>query len=239
MKPKKEYVVVYIAFGLVLALALFLNKSGEAKTSPEVWSKKYDVSMSLNSIPAEYLEDNEYFKQTENIKRIAANIKKSSTSEKDAIRKTLNYVKQYIKYESADDTCYADTVDGILDRGTGDCVSMTRIVMALLRAQGFAVRDVGGCLAEKAQCIDTYSMVKMPIPEKPKMMPGDFRKRGSLHEWAEVWTSDGKWLILETTAGQIIDPNCSDYLLFDRVAGTKEELCYIYDEEFWAQCYVY
>ena len=77
---------------------------------------------------------------------MATKIKQSTASANDALQKTARFVYDNVQYNSRVTvaSCYAETASSTLSSGQGDCVSMSRLATALLRAQGIPARTVGG-----------------------------------------------------------------------------------------------
>ena len=131
--------------------------------------------------------------------------------------------------------CYTEKASTILKEGVGDCVSMSRLATALLRAQGIPTRTMGGCLSFLARCSPTMAAVPFIQTQVTEMQPNDFKKRGFLHEWIETWIPEKGWVLGEATAGQVFDLTCKSYIQYGYDSNSMER-CVINDQSFWNIC---
>ena len=171
---------------------------------------------------------------------VAQEIKAKARNEEEAIKETLLFVVRNVRYSSAITIsyCYQEKASDVLNSGLGDCVSMSRLVTALLRAQGIPARTAGGCLASFKRCVSVFAVIPTIEAQTTEMMEGDFKKRGFLHEWVEVWTPKKGWRLVEATSGQLFPTQCNAYLQFSYDTNPRNR-CVITDREFWNICRAY
>lgn len=129
--------------------------------------------------------------------------------------------------------------------GEGDCTEQGMALIALLRGAGIPARAVGGCLyLDRTQRCDLFAAVPFKKPRYKELTPEDIEqgtlsrkqginsRAGGLHLYTEVFlsteeseglmvldetkrTTNGAWIIVEPTTGEIVRKNS----------------CYLYDEE--------
>jgi len=166
---------------------------------------------------------------------LAKQIKQSTSNPEDAIKKTIKHVATEVKYTVVDiDVCYLETASSVAENKVGDCVSMSRLVTSLLRAQGIPARTAGGCLTS-FRCDILFSAVPSLEIQTTSMVEGDFKKRGFLHEWVEAWTPERGWMVIEATAGRLYSTDCDTYTYYGYDSNNRNR-CVINDLSFWNQC---
>ena len=237
MNNKLSYVLV------IFAVFYIISKS--STTSPTImgqWDITADVDKNGYSLYLAETSDFDYM--SEKVYALAVNIKSNTATPKEAVKDTMRYVAQNIRYDSDVDIdyCYEEKASTVLEVMQGDCVSMSRLVTALLRAQGIPARTMGGCLTSQ-RCVPLFASVPyLKEPQVTPMVEGDYKKRvgqlkkGFLHEWVEYWIpeNDG-WQIVESTSGQSFDISCATYLPYS-YDSNKFDRCIINSQEFWMQC---
>ena len=176
------------------------------------------------------------------IMNIAKQIKQSTSTPDEAIKETARYVVTNIKYNSkvSIDYCYDETASSTFEAKSGDCVSMARLTVALLRAQGIPARTMGGCLSFSGSCAQLFAVAPYYQPQVTDMAQDDFKKRGFLHEWVESWipttSTTGQWLLIEATAGRVYpDLLCANYIEYG-YDSNQWNRCTISSAEFWELC---
>lgn len=167
----------------------------------------------------------------------AEKIKSETTDAFDAVKATATFVVDTIRYSSKVSVayCYEETASSALEVGFSDCVGMARLVTALLRAQGVPARTMGGCLSMRQRCSALFVVSPLLEARVTDMHAGDFKKRGFLHEWVEVWTPERGWLIVEATSGQIFPKDCGAYIEYG-YDSNRFDRCVINSPTFWNQC---
>lgn len=235
---------------LVIAIAIILVYAAQDKTAIDsagsqsdlnLISGQWDISSQVNSMGyGKYLiEELDFDYSDEGIQNLAREIKQSTSSPEQAIKETIKYVAQNIKYSSKITVqyCYDERASTVLQTGSGDCVSMSRITTALLRAQGIPARTMGGCLSFKTRCSILFSTVPYQDAQVTELSEGDFKKRGFLHEWVEAWTPSQGFFLIEATSGQTFPLSClgSTYLKYS-YDDNQYNRCVINSPSFWETC---
>ena len=204
------------------------------------WKQTYADNLDKYNIYDKDLESSSVIDHTnDKIVKIASQIELESETADQALHRVLNYVLSHIVYDSTSltiDGCYDETSVTVLENKYGDCVSMTKLGTALLRHMGFVVKTAGGCLRSIPTCYPLMQVIPIYVEtRKIRSLTFDMKKRGYLHEWAEVFI-DGQWWTVDFTSGGVYGPECRDYLLYSYDKGDKEEMCVINDESFFEKC---
>lgn len=236
MKDSKAQIVVALG-----AVALFILLFGTKQTVTPISTieGEWDISedISNNNLEEYLIETYDFDYRNPKVYKIAQELKEGSSSPFNAIQKTARYVYDTVSYNSkiSINYCYDERASTVLEMGTGDCVSMSRLVTALLRAQGIPTRTVGGCLTSTRKCAILFSAYPYSEVQVTPMIEGDFKKRGFLHEWVEAWDPERGWMLIEATAGQILPQNCNTYMFYSYDTN-RYDRCIINDQGFWNQC---
>ena len=153
----------------------------------------------------------------------------------NTIKKVGDYVFDNIKYDQVSmDTCYIEKASNVILTGRGDCASMSKLAIALLRGNGVPARPVGGC-GLRATCNPLLAVIEIRptiITEITNLT--DIKKRGGLHEWVEAWDGN-EWVVLEATSGMIYDTSCNSYIYHDNNEDAVG-ICQINEVNFLRQC---
>lgn len=182
----------------------------------------------------EYLSEASDIDFTGDIKNVAESIQSSSGSSKQAIRKSVDYVHDNIKYSTVSIVyCYTESSSDVLKNKKGDCVSMAKLLTSLLRHQGIPARTVGGCIRYSSLPSSIFSFI--PVAEYPKSDIIDNKKRGYLHEWVEAWTPSEGWVLVDATIGMILDKDNTNYLIYGYDSNAQDR-CVLNDNEFIKEC---
>lgn len=227
-------VYVLIAIAIFVFILNFTSKS-------EPWQNKYNQELKKGDIKGEHLAlTNEFDFEDPQVQELIKNIKDSTTSARGALKKTLSIVLVRVKYSGTETIgeCVLESASDVLNKGKGDCVSMMKLDVAILRGLGIAARPAGGCLSKEYTCLSTFAIIPLKKPPVTKLVPGDFKKRGYFHEWFEVWLPNYGWLLVDPTSGEILEQECQDYLFY-RYDSTPMEMCVIEDMNFWNTCKAY
>ena len=234
MKDKKTKITIIILICILVLFFIFKNDKNEFFTVEGNWNISKEVQEKGYE---QYLVEEPDFDYTDQaIFNLAKQIKESTTTPEEAIKQTIKHVAINVQYSSeiTIDYCYKETASYVAEVKEGDCVSMSRLVASLLRAQGIPSRTVGGCLTSQ-RCDILFSAVPMLESQTTMMIEGDFKKRGFLHEWVEVWTPDKGWMFVEATAGKLYSTDCDTYLVYSYDSNSRNR-CVINDLSFWNQC---
>lgn len=233
-KNKKILIVV----GIFFVLFAFFGVKNKI-TLTETIKGNWDISQQVKEQGLEqYLVETVDFDYSNpNIQQIAKNIKLSTSAPYDAAKFTAKYIYDTIPYNSkiSISYCYQETASSVIEAGTGDCVSMVRMDVAILRAIGIPARSVGGCLKSSQRCAPLFAVYPDVEAQVTPMTEDDFKKRGFLHEWLEFWTPEHGWQIMEATSGQIFDISCGAYIKFGYDTNQYDR-CVITDSTFWKLC---
>lgn len=235
-KQKKNAFFMGIIISIFI-IFLFGAKEMHIQTIPGTWDITAEVEQAgYSTYLMEYI-DFDY--TTPIVYSKAQEIKASSSTPEEAIKNTLRFVASEITYSSSIsiDYCYDEKASTVLENKIGDCVSMSRLVTALLRAQGIPTRTVGGCLSAYRRCTPIFAVVPGLEAKTTPMTEGDFKKRGFLHEYVEIFNGK-EWLIAEATSGQLFPLSCNSYLQYSYDTNTKER-CVILSQDFWQMCNAY
>lgn len=238
MVKKINITIIIIIIAAIVVLIPLMKTSTNISVHQPI-TGTWDISQAvIDNGYEQYIVETEDFDYSDNsVFSLAQQIKTTTTSPKDAIKTTIKFVASNVKYSSAVTIayCYDEKASTVLSSGKGDCVSMSRLVSALLRAQGIPTRTMGGCLSSSLRCKPLFAMVPSLEAQTVPMAEGDFKKRGFLHEWVEVWTPDNGWQLVESTSGQVFDTSCNTYLEF-AYDSNRYNRCTINDNDFFEQC---
>ena len=231
---KKTWMMV--AASILVVLLLFSGRTKEEAVSTVV-AGAWDISEQVkeNSLGQYLVKESDFDYTHPEIQQIAAEIKSSSESPYDAVKKTAKYVYDTIDYDAkvTITSCYTETASSTLELGKSDCVGMTRVNVALLRAMGIPARSVGGCLKSTERCSPLFAVA--PAAQTVPLREGDFKKRGALHEWLEAWVPEKGWMKIEATAGQVFSSSCGQYIVY-AYDNNQYDRCTIQDQNFWNLC---
>lgn len=241
LKKKRNIIPLVI----LLILLAFLFGGGKAaidnKTSqgtPISSQGTWDISQEVkdNNLTQYLKEELDFDYSDPEILEIAKSIKSSTSTPYDAVKKTAKYVYDNIQYTTVTvNHCYQETAATTLQTGSSDCVGMTRLNVGILRAMGIPARSVGGCLKSSIRCTPLFAVAPGVDAKISPMIEGDFKKRGFLHEWLEVWDPVRGWLQVEATAGQVYGPECNQYLKYS-YDSNQYNRCSLNDQNFWNLC---
>lgn len=233
MKEKKQLLIIGISAFVIIAL-IMVSKPKEIPTITGEWDITEEAKQ--NNYDIYLVEESDFDYSDPVIQQKAKEIKQSTGNPDDAIKETIRYVVKRVRYSSAVTVadCVSETASSVMQTGLGDCVSMSRLVTALLRAQGIPARTRGGCLSSSIRCGPVFAVVPGEDFKVTAMTEGDFKKRGFLHEWVEAWTPSG-WILLEATSGQAFDMECATYLPYAYDTNNIDR-CVISSNTFWNTC---
>lgn len=239
MKIKVDKRLQYIIW-IAVVVAIFIGVTSFDDKTIKTVEGAWDISeqVEANGYATYLIEEKDFDYTTPSVFNLAKNIKSQTTSPDAAIKETIRYVVNNIRYSSQITVpyCYEEKASSVLSSGIGDCVSMSRLVTALLRAQGIPARTVGGCLTSK-RCDILFATIPYAEAQVTPMVEGDYKKRGFLHEWVNAWTPSKGWFYIEATSGQTFDTSCGTYGFFGYDSNNYDR-CIIQDESFWDSCKV-
>lgn len=235
MEPKQQKgMIVLVVIAVLFGALSFMNPVGKIDTIQGSWDISSQVK--ANGFEKYLVEESDFDYTATNVWNAAQAVKSKTASAESAIKETARYVAQNVKYSGliSIDYCYSETASSVLSSRQGDCVSMSRLVTAMLRAQGIPARTMGGCLTSK-RCGILFATVPGLQPFYMPMVDGDFKKRGFLHEYVEAWEPSRGWVRVEATSGQIFPMECVAYLNYG-YDSNQYNRCTINDASFWDQC---
>jgi len=222
-------------FALMIAAIILVFIANKPIEETEIIQGNWDISQKVtaNNYDQYLVEESDFDYSDEAIQSIAQQIKDSTGSAKDAIKRAALYTVQNVHYDGSVPIsyCYAETASKVLEKGSGDCVSMSRLNTAILRAMGIPTRTMGGCLSSNKRCEILFSIAGYDTQTSDVL---DNKKRGWLHEYVEAW--DGiEWVRVESTSGQIFDISCNTYLNYGYDSNNINR-CVINDNSFIKEC---
>lgn len=228
---KKAIIISLIFFLVLVILIINMGKIEEWDISKQVQDLNYGIYLE-DAIDIDY--------NTPAIFLLAQEIKSRTSTPKQAIKETLIYVYLNVEYSSelSEEYCYEEKASTVLESGIGDCVSMSRLVTALLRAQGIPAKTVGGCYSAYNRCDILFSTIPYREAQVTPMEEGVFKKKGYLHEWVEVWEPENGWILVEATSAQIFHSDCNAYLFY-HYDKDQYERCVITSFPFWNKCSIF
>jgi len=228
-----------LIFGVLIVLTITILFGAEKRNVPLLLESRWNITQEVKDEGLEEytIETFDFDYRSKIILDKASSIKNFSETPFDAIKNTIEYVAKNIRYNSTitPDYCYEEKASTVLYVGHGDCVSMSKLATALLRAQGIPARTVGGCLSPFGSCTQLFAVTPYIEAQVTEMQEGDFKKRGFLHEWVEVWEPSHGWMTVEATSGQIFPLGCSSYYMYSYDTD-RYNRCVISNVQFWYMC---
>lgn len=146
------------------------------------------------------------------------------TLRRDTVKETVKAIAEWtyfnIAYNEADTfySCYDVPSSEIFGRKTGVCSTMSKLNIALLRANGIPAYSTTGCFKFETFCKLQQSFLGIPLPKYKSIAvdeSGYAPTYGYLHNWVIVPMYDEgviKDTILESTSGRLYQPDgCINY----------------------------
>jgi len=226
IKRLKNKKFIILAVMGVLWLAFLMGNVESSKQQPVItletdWQQGY--ALVTEDMSREYIERTDMYNfDSSEIQAVIEDIKANAINTEDAVYMALEYTYdnvEYIRGES-DSACFTRTASEILQIGSGQCDTQTRLNIAILRGLGIMARPVGGCVYASDGCDFKFSVYSvMQILRKPKWqeissedLEKDYIGRGGgLHAWLEVYLPNKGWVIAESTAGTLMIGSCIEY----------------------------
>lgn len=238
--------VMWLLVVPIIVLLVFSNLSSNpnpAIQNAPNWHESYSAEVS--GISREYLKETYYFDYSSpEVQQAIQEILLNSGSAEEAVQNTLDYVYFNVNYvyNEDDDICFSSTASDVLKRQSGQCDTMSRLTIAILRGMGIPARSEVGCLAIDAGCFQSFSVLKIPLPKyveitDEELLQDTVSRKGGLHSWSEAYIpSLGGWVDLESTNGRIVEADtCMNYVT-EMYASTVVEECVSRDNEFIQMC---
>lgn len=228
---------IFVVIGIIFFVVIFgVFRPSVGPEDPD-WEESYKEAATMAGIDEQNFDHNSVINSNEELEAVANLISSESINAKDAVRKTMEWVFQNVDYTRKTSAleCYAETSIDAFEIGQGDCVTMTKLAVSLLRSQGIAARPAGGCISSNFACGVLFAIHPERAPRFEPVDLEDPKKRGGLHEWLEVWLPDEGWLIGEATSGQLFSKNCRSYDYHDYNTDSTG-MCVILDQNYVRQC---
>ncbi|RLG13667.1 MAG: hypothetical protein DRN66_03730 [Candidatus Nanohalarchaeota archaeon] len=189
---------------------------------------KYTKAISETEGIDQYLESSKYYDYSNpTIRKIIADIeaKYHPTTPYEYMKDATNYLFHTFDYVWGGVSC-PETAEEVLQRGTGNCVDFSVILISLMRAKGIPARQIEGCVShDKWQC-QPYALYGRLDMEEIKLRAGNINEQQPLgHSWVEIYTPDEGWKTADPTVGDWISHNCIGYHKISH--SINEEKCYI------------
>ena len=194
---------------------------------------KYTKSVSEIEGIEQYLKSSKYYDYNNpTIKKLIADVeaKYNPTTPYEYMKYSTEYLLYTFDYVWGGVDC-PETAETALNRGTGNCVDFSVILISMMRAKGIPARQVEGCVShDKWQC-QPYSLFGRMDMEEIKLRAGNINEQQPLgHSWVEIYTPDEGWKTADPTVGDWISERCIGYHKISH--SINEEQCYIknYDD---------
>lgn len=147
----------------------------------------------------------------------------------EAIRTLTRMIAEKIRYVrggvEGNAQCGEDSAT-ILNRGTGNCVDYSTVMIAVLR-HGFEIPEVGlvkiparqiaGCLSG----FGSWSAVEYDPEDDVAGLLGEIIG----HSWVEVWVGKNRWVLADPTTNTALAKSWFGYHKVSEVSG--EQMCYV------------
>lgn len=164
-------------------------------------------------------------------------VEERSMTDYDRIKLTAQYIKENTFYELRGESCLIETAEDVLEQGSGDCVSFSKVAAAMLTRMDIPVQIVEGCVF-----IEDTGDRGYQVPRDPSIKVNDTLSRasshdtGQLHSWVRAYDGS-KWYTIETTGGVIFPVSSENIYGYNRYGGTVNpadpwDLCLLIDERY-------
>lgn len=239
---KRTGIIILVVFiGLIIAVGVekpYVSSTEAKEVVIPDWLSSYTASLPNDVLP--YLKETTHYDYSSpEIQNAISEILSSAKNVDDAISLTLEYTYQNVNYDykESDSICFERKASEILGRSTGQCDTMSRVNIAILRGMGIPARPEGGCLAIDGACYATFAVLgqRVPITQEIKETDGTASRAGGLHAWVEIYSPDG-WVDGESTAGIIIEPTDCVKLVSELYPTTVVAECVSTDRSFIDMC---
>lgn len=193
------------------------------------WQGVYLNLIEKGNISKDYLAETEEIDfSNQEIQNLALSLKRDSI--KDTARAIALWTYTHIMYDNTDEynDCYGMKASEILERGSGVCSTMSKLNIALLRADGIPAFSDTGCLQFNTACKLKQTFFRLPFPKFASMQvdsSGNVPTMGYLHNWVMIpLYEDGKieMVILESTSGLLYEDSCINYRVYYQDPGEGE-----------------
>ena len=126
----------------------------------------------------------------------------------------IDYTETYTYFD-----CITTKASEVIERKSGLCSTMSKVNIALLRANGIPAYSVTGCwkFNEACKLVQTFYMKTLAKFLPIKIKDGFAATTGSLHNWVIVplyQDGDLKNVLLESTTGTLFKNKCLNYRIY-------------------------
>jgi len=182
------------------------------------WSASYMKGIDDGYVKPKWItQNNEIDFLNSEIQELARELKRDTV--KDTARAIADWTYKNIRYDFTDtyDDCHYYKASQILERGSGVCSTMSKLNIALLRANGIPAYSITGCFKFNEACKLQQTFFTGRFPKFVNITideTGYAPTLGYLHNWVVFpLYNNGQWeeVILESTAGIIYEANCINY----------------------------
>jgi transglutaminase-like putative cysteine protease len=134
-------------------------------------------------------------------------VEQNSDNDYDKIVNTAQYIDKNIDYENTGLYCLVETAERVLENGKGDCVSKTKVAVAILTGMDIPIKIIEGCFTLSVSSEDNSRQFKIPYDPNSRLPINNYLSRtslnkGQLHSWIRAYDGDN-WYTVETTAGEV------------------------------------
>jgi len=185
------------------------------------WEATYLNLIDKGEIDSDFLkETNEIDFSNPSIRALAEELRQDTP--KATAKATAKWVYLNINYDFSDvySDCVSWKASEVLARGSGVCSTMSKLNIALLRANGIPAYSKTGCFKFNELCEFQQSFFGNPLPKFVEIFideTGYAPTYGGLHNWVVVpLVEDGKIenSILESTSGVLYKDACINYRIY-------------------------
>ena len=171
---------------------------GESDLCSTGWQTSYQLQASENNVSREYLKETDIYDFSSPSIRLLANQLKRNTP-KETAKATFKWTFENIPYDYTNDyyDCKGIKSSEILKRRFGICSTLTKLNIALLRANGIASYSRSGCFKFSQSCKLIQSFFRKQLPVYVEITKDEatefYSTRGGLHNWVVFWIPEEGW----------------------------------------------
>jgi len=185
------------------------------------WEGVYLELLEDGWIKSQWLSETEQIDFSDsNIRKLAQELRKNTVKETAKAIAEWTYFNIRYNYDDNYADCKSTKASEILERKSGKCSTMSKLNIALLRANGIPAYSNTGCFKFNEACnrVQTFFAGRLPI-----FVPiyidaeGYAPTSGNLHNWIVFpLYEEGEFedVIMESTAGRIYENKCVNYRIY-------------------------
>jgi len=199
------------------------TQEGDCELCSTGWQTSYQLQMAENNIQKEYLKETEIYDFSDLSIQLLANQLKRDTA-KETAKVIFKWTFENLDYDNDNNyfDCKGVKASEVLKRRYGICSTMTKMNIALLRANGIAAYSRSGCFQFSESCRLVQTFFRKPLPIFVEVKKDEdteyYSTRGGLHNWVVMWLPEEGWVRGESTAGVIYDDTCINYYDYNETA---------------------